>query len=189
MLGQTRDVGITPDTPGHNTQVSHFPTLSHVPGLASNQPSCILVNNTLVRILVIHNSGFSFLLVNITVLECYISFLIHGIVIIVTVESLKALKRADHNFTESFRKNIVIQYFCLVFCLRGKLTSFWNWHCLLLKGETHVTNTIIITKASLFWISRRPSLSVAALAVWVLVCFGIWDLATRQIPATARTGW
>ena len=26
MLGQTRDVGITPDTPGHNTQVSHFPT-------------------------------------------------------------------------------------------------------------------------------------------------------------------
>ena len=26
MLGQTRDVGITPDTLGHNTQVSHFPT-------------------------------------------------------------------------------------------------------------------------------------------------------------------
>ena len=60
--------------------------------------------------------GFSFLLVNITLLECYISVFIHSIVILITVQTLKPIKSAHNTVTESFRDNILIQKRSLVIC-------------------------------------------------------------------------
>ena len=63
----------------------------------------------MIPVLMIYNSGLSCQFINLAVLECDISVFIHGIVLIVTVQTLKPLKRAHSTFSKPKGNDILVQ--------------------------------------------------------------------------------